>query len=165
MSLGIDIVLAITSSVIGITGIVKAVSEFLQSKKGKSSIKISISEGNRIEIPGNTSPEEIEKLIEKLQQIDNIEVELKKDALNNEKGFILSEVFLYLVPGIIALLFSGTFIYLIVNHQDKPNYTTPKELSSAMTMIIGYFFGVGAAAASNKGKTLTPDEIKKLTSQ
>ena len=97
-----------------------------------------------------------------MSEKENIDFEVKKTKKNDERGFILSDLFLYFVPGVIALLFAGTFVYLLISNQATPEYTTPKELSSAMTMIIGYFFGVGVSSAANKGKTLTEEDIKGL---
>jgi len=81
-----------------------------------------------------------------------------------EHGFFISDFFLYFVPGIIALLFAGTFVYLVVQNQENPNYSAPKELGSAMTMIIGYFFGMGVSSVANKGNTLTEEDVKRLVS-
>ncbi len=81
-----------------------------------------------------------------------------------EHGFVISDFFLYFVPGIIALLFAGTFVYLVVQNQENPNYSAPKELGSAMTMIIGYFFGMGVSSVADKGNTLTEEDVKRLVS-
>ncbi len=67
--------------------------------------------------------------------------------LNNLKGYVTAEALLVIVPGIIALLFAGTFVYLLIANQGNPNYSTPTELSAAMTTIIGYYFGIGTSKA------------------
>ncbi|MGA2939222.1 MAG: hypothetical protein ABSF52_19290 [Syntrophobacteraceae bacterium] len=65
----------------------------------------------------------------------------------NLKGHVAVEALLLIVPGIIALMFAGTFVYLLIANQGDPNYSTPKELTAAMTTIIGYYFGIGASHA------------------
>jgi hypothetical protein len=154
-----DFLLVGMSLILGIAGIVVGiVKRFVSRKVNRIIIQ---SEDERINIPANISKEDLEKLREKLKEIEIGEIELKKDVSKNS-GLIKIDFLILVVPGIIALLFAGTFIYLIVSHQDTPNYTTPKELGAAMTTIIGYYFGIGASAAVNKGKTLSLEEIKKL---
>ena len=58
---------------------------------------------------------------------------------------------LCVVPGLIALLFAATFAYLLIANNQTPNYTVPKELDSAIKVIIGYLFGVGASSKANEG--------------
>jgi hypothetical protein len=82
-----------------------------------------------------------------------------------QEGYAGVEALLLIVPGIIALLFAGTFVYLLIHNQGNPNYSTPKELGAAMTTIIGYYFGVGAASAINKSKAISVDELNQLLSQ
>ena len=65
----------------------------------------------------------------------------------NLSGYVAVEALLLIVPGIIALMFAGTFVYLLIANQENPNYSTPKELTAAMTTIIGYYFGIGTSSA------------------
>ena len=157
----LEIILAIASGFAGIIGFGKGLFE-LRRRKEKRTITISIKGGEKIEIPADTPPKDLEKLIEKLQQTERIEIDLRTKEHMNERGFVAGEFFLYLVPGIIALLFAITFVYLLISNRQDSNYKTPQELSSAMTVIIGYFFGVGVSAAANKSKTLTSEDIKRL---
>lgn len=162
MSLGIEVVLTMITAIVGISGVLKTIIDlFIKKKRDISKITIQGKNGDKIEIPADIPVKDIEKLLRKVSAIDIDDI-LKYDKTKNEEGFVISEFFLYFVPGVIALLFAGTFIYLIVSHQQDPNYTTPKELSSAMTMIIGYFFGIGVSSAANKGKTLTENDIKRI---
>lgn len=55
------------------------------------------------------------------------------------RSLILS-AFLYVVPGVLALGFGATYIYLLINEK-----TVPEGLDTVPKMIIGYFFGAGAA--------------------
>ena len=166
----LDIVLIIIGLTAGIVSTIIGVLSFFSKKKEKLSIEFLSEDGRKLKIETDIiaveDREKIEKLIVQFQEIDSLKSEDKAaDAsckiIENESGFILSELFLYFVPGVIALLFSFTFIYLVVKNQKTPDYAIPKELSSAMTMIIGYFFGIGAASATNKGKVITLDEAEK----
>ena len=59
-------------------------------------------------------------------------------------------------------LFAGTFVYLLIKNSASPTYATPTELTTAMTAIIGYYFGVGASSAFRAGKTVTEERVKEV---
>lgn len=161
--MGIEIIIASFAALLGILSLFKGI--FSYKNKEDKTILMKLKDGTILKIPSDISNKDFEKLIPKLRDvetIDNIKTKLKKNENLNEAGFISSEFFLFFVPGIIALLFAGTFVYLIIVKRDIPNYSTPKELGSAMTTIIGYFFGVGVTTAANKGKTLELSDVKKL---
>jgi hypothetical protein len=161
----IDVLFASVSAIAGMASIAKTIIN--HRKKGQDQsifIQLSGKERERVKIPADIPMEDLKKLIERLNQIDNIETALSSPKPKDQAGFVVSDFFLYLVPGFIALLFAGTFVYLLVLNRQNPNYATPKELSSAMTMIIGYFFGVGVSSVANKSKSLNMEEIKKLIS-
>ncbi len=65
-------------------------------------------------------------------------------------GYVSVEALLLIVSGIIALMFAGTFVCLLIANQGNPNDSTPKELTAAMTTIIGYYFGIGTNAIRAK---------------
>ena len=55
---------------------------------------------------------------------------------------LLVHIFLYLVPGILALALGGTYMYLLINEK-----AVPEGLDTLLKIIFGYFFGAGAATA------------------
>lgn len=160
----IEIIGVILSAIAGILALGISISKLRLKKKREYPYTIQTKYGKRYEIPANTSLKDLEKLIEILQRNRDVRIKTKKMKHYKEHGFVISEFFVYFVPGIIALLFVGTFVYLVVQNQGNPNYSTPKELGTAMTMIIGYFFGVGVSSAVNKGKTLTEEDVMRLVS-
>lgn len=157
--MNIEVILASATTLLGFIGIVIGLRLFL-SRKGRSiSIKVKI--GDTIVEVNGVKKEDVSKVLEKLTLIEQAEPEKKVRKDNGQEGYASVEALLLIVPGIIALLFAGTFIYLIITNQGNPNYSTPKELSAAMTTIIGYYFGIGASSAINKGKIISIEEWEK----
>ena len=166
MSMGIEIVLASVTAVAGIASVLKGILGFLRKREKLPSIRIKTESGHQFEVPSDISHEDLSKLINKLTESDKKDlgasiVGVKKDE-KNEGGFVTSEFLMYFVPGIIAIAFAGTFIYLLIAHQDVDGYSIPKELSSSMATILGYFFGVGVSNAANKSDQLSAEDIQQL---
>jgi len=132
---------------------------FFKRKKDKT-ITIKMENGSKYEIPSDLPEEDFKKLLIKLKSLENTDA--KKAIKNNEAGLVSTDILVQLVPAIIAILFTVTYLYLIIANKGKTDYSVPKELTSAMTTIIGYFFGIGVANATNKGKPLSKDEINEL---
>ena len=61
----------------------------------------------------------------------------------NNKTSDVKSIFMYLIPGVIAILLSLLYVWLYYTNSADPAYSSPKELSSMMSAIVGYFFGVG----------------------
>ncbi len=157
--MSLETIIAVLAALMGSFTMLYFKKRFFRRKKDKT-ITIKMENGSKYEIPSDLPGEDFKKLLIKLKSLENTEA--KKAKKNNEAGFVSNDILVYIVPAIIAILFAVTFLYLIITNQGKPNYSVPKELSSAMTIIIGYFFGIGAANATNKGKTLSRDEINEL---
>ena len=156
----LEIITAFLAGLMGVFTLTSSLKKrFFERKKDKT-ITIKMENGSKFEIPSNLPEEDFKKLIIKLKSLENTDV--KKAQKNNEAGLVYNEFLVYIVPAIIAVLFAVTFLYLIIANQGKPDYSVPKELSSAMTTIIGYFFGIGVANATNKGKPLSKYEINEL---
>jgi len=154
--MGAEIAVALISIVVSIAGIAKGLRTWFDGNDKKVCIEV---DGMKFAV-GEMRPETVEELMKVLT---------KPPATTNkspEGGFVLAEVLLFLVPGIIAVLFAAAFVYLAIANQNVPNYATPKELTAAMTTIIGYYFGVGASAAASKSNTVTVNELQqKLVTQ
>jgi hypothetical protein len=189
MSEKISIVLSVVAGVAGIASILAA----LLRRRREQSVSFRMKGENvkRIEIPADTSAEDIKKLIEvlhqakqekrieiptdsspeakelgeKVKQIIGENVEIRKGKPPNDAGLVIIDFLICIVPGVIALLFAGTYLYLLMANRQDPNYETPKELSSAMTTIIGYLFGMGVSHATDRAVTLTGDEVRRLSSK
>lgn len=61
---------------------------------------------------------------------------------------LLLSIFLYVVPGILALAFGGAYVFLLINEK-----SVPEGLDTVLKMMIGYFFGAGAASISQTSET------------
>jgi hypothetical protein len=156
--MGFEIVIAIFSAIVGFFGLIKGINTRLPCKN-KMTIRLELEDGRRFGFDTtNIKNEDVEKLLLWLTETTNAE----RSNASKESGSVALDVLLLVIPGLIALLLVGVFVYLLVANQSNPDYTAPKELSVAMTTIIGYYFGIGASTAINKGKTLTPDEIRAL---
>jgi hypothetical protein len=149
--MGPEIAVALISIVVSIAGIAKGLRAWFERNDTKVCIEV---DGMKIAI-GEVRPEAVEELVKVLTKGRG-----QATTKSPEAGFVLAEVLLFLVPGIIALLFAGAFVYLSIANQTVPNYTTPKELTAAMTTIIGYYFGVGASTAASKSNTVTASELE-----
>jgi len=62
-----------------------------------------------------------------------------------QNGSISMEIFLFLVPAAIALFFTFTFLYLIITEGKAP-----EDLRVSVSIILGYFFGIGAGNSMKK---------------
>jgi len=161
--MGLEITVTTLTAVAAVLGILLWASRWLAREK-KSEFTIE-TDGQKIEIPSDLSAEELRKLLEIIKESPKGTKKKEQSATSSESGFVTTEFLLFVVPGVIALLFAGTFIYLLVANQNTPNYATPKELSAALTTILGYYFGVGASTAANKGKTVSARDVKKLIAE
>ncbi|MEZ5491906.1 MAG: hypothetical protein R3F50_16575 [Gammaproteobacteria bacterium] len=65
---------------------------------------------------------------------------------NKQAGYAAKEIFIYIVPGAIALMLVFLFTYLVVTNSENPDYSIPEVLTNLLTMIVGYFFGAAAAS-------------------
>lgn len=77
-----------------------------------------------------------------------------------ESGAVTLEALLMTVPAVIALLFVITILFMAVR-----NNSIPDPLVNWLTVIIGYYFGVGAKSVSASGRTVTPQQAQQLLAQ
>lgn len=82
--------------------------------------------------------------------------EARRKPYTSEAGVISIEALLMVVPAFIALLFVCTILFMAVNENN-----IPEPLVNWLTVIIGYYFGVGANSVT-KGKALTPEQAQQL---
>jgi heme/copper-type cytochrome/quinol oxidase subunit 2 len=132
---------------------------FFKREKDKT-ITIKMENGTKYEIPLDLPEGDFKKLLIKLKSLENIDA--KKAKKNNEAGLVSIDILVTIVPAIIAILFTVTYIYLLIANKGNIDYNPPKELTYAMTTILGYYFGVGVTSATTKGKPLSKDEINEL---
>jgi len=156
----LEIFAAVLVGLIGVFTLIFNLKEGFFKRKKDKTITIKMRNGSKYEIPSDLPEEDFKKLFIKLKSLENTDV--KKVQKNNEAGLASNDFLVYIVPAIIAILFAVTFLYLIIANQGKTDYSVPNELTSAMTTIIGYFFGIGVANATNKGKPLSKYEINEL---
>ncbi len=156
------ILLVAVSVVTGVIGVILGMKSYLKPVRKNRELRIEI--GDRAIDLSKMNNLDINKILESIEKIQADKQE-NADAHRRQAGYVSVEALLLIVPGIIALMFAGTFIYLLIANQGNPNYSTPKELTAAMTTIIGYYFGIGASTAIRKSKTITPEDFKKLISQ
>jgi len=155
--MGWDIFLIIILYLLGLIGLIAGFLLLKRPKdRGISAISVAF-KGRRLTIDNSRLDKRTRKVFRQVFEKDDHDTSNSK-----EKGSIVLEVLLLVIPGIIALLFASTFIYLLVENKGNPNYQTPGELRSAMTTIIGYYFGIGAATAVSKGKKVTIEELYDL---
>jgi len=156
----LEIFAAVLVGLMGVFTLIFNLKERFFKRKKDKIITIKMRNGSKYEIPSDLPEEDFKKLFIKLKSLENTDV--KKVQKNNEAGLVSNDFLVYIVPAIIAILFAVTFLYLIIANQGKTDYSVPNELTSAMTTIIGYFFGIGVANATNKGKPLSKYEINEL---
>jgi len=156
----LEIFAAVLVGLMGVFTLIFNLKEGFFKRKKDKTITIKMRNGSKYEIPSDLPEEDFKKLFIKLKSLENTDV--KKVQKNNEAGLVSNDFLVYIVPAIIAILFAVTFLYLIIANQGKTDYSVPNELTSAMTTIIGYFFGIGVANATNKGKPLSKYEINEL---
>ena len=169
MSFGIEIVLASVGGILGVSSVIKSITNMYRQNIEIKKLKITLGDGQNFKIASDVSDKDLEELLVKLRNTPDVDIvsKVKESHSNgaNEGGFVTSEFLMYFVPGIIAIAFAGTFIYLTINNQGLKDYAIPKELSTAMTTIIGYFFGVGVSNATNKSPTLTTEDIRRIINE
>lgn len=163
-----EVLIAIASAAFGVLGIYIGVSNILRrGKEPKSAVTTLAIEryGERLEVDTKTlSADELEKVFQALTRVSERKKRrsVTRAAPTQEQGYITSEFLVYVVPGVIALLFAIAFVYLLVHNDGTAGYSVPKELTTAMTTIVGYYFGIGASAATHKAKHLTAAEARRL---
>lgn len=59
----------------------------------------------------------------------------------------MTKAVLLLVPAVIALLIVGAIVYTFIN---DPTAEIPEAMANALTLILGYYFGVGASGRINE---------------
>lgn len=184
--MGLEIALAIFVGGIGLFSIIYS-SLFLR-KKDKNRITISSRDGRRLSLPSDISSEDIEKLSKIMREnkdfMDKFEsntikgyddkkkdMEIIDDYYTKEKekekenGYVVRDFLIYVIPGIIAVLFSGTYVYLIISNQHVQNYKAPEELADTLKAILGYFAGLTASSVSSKDDVLSKEDVRKIIEQ
>ena len=169
----VETILVVGAVTAGIAGIFSGIKRVFFKKETDFKIKLH-SDGPKVDLDmaaldkyldtlTNEQAQMLEQLSKAMERLEKLSEDRKPPSGHNskEEGKILLDVLLLIVPGIIALGFAGTFIYLLIQNQDKPDYSTPKELQGAMTTIIGYYFGLGAATAMDKGQVVSAEDIAK----
>jgi len=157
----IETVILFSALSTAIAGIVSGIQRVLKKKQGVN-LMIDLGSGKKYEV--NSKDLTQNQIADLLKHISD-DVQPKKTTQNNQEGNVQLDVMLLIIPGIIALAFATTFIYLLIQHQGDAGYKTPDELRTAMTTIIGYYFGIGASTALNKGQTVTPEELAKAIAE
>jgi hypothetical protein len=166
--MSVEIITTALSGIMGLIGVIVGIKNWVRPKQ-KMKFKIEIDD-KIVDLSEVKSELEKELILKVLGDTKSAGASLKADKTLgkkvNQEGYADIEALLLVVPGIIAILFAGTFIYLLIHNQGNPDYSTPKELGAAMTTIIGYYFGIGASSAINKSKTVSVEElIKQLNKQ
>src|SRR5262245_14105641 len=125
--MGVEVFVALVTAIAGLMSVVLALYRRVRDLKYESeSEPIMMEIGDiKIEIPRNTSDEDVKHLLELVRKNKVSEIKKKvRHATSSQAGSVAIDILLLIVPGIIALLFAGTFIYLLVANQNVPNYTT-----------------------------------------
>jgi hypothetical protein len=84
----------------------------------------------------------------------------RRHTYSSESGAVTLEALLITVPAVIALLFVVTILYMAVSSGN-----IPEPLVNWLTVIIGYYFGVGAKSVGGSGHSLTPQQAQALLDQ
>lgn len=141
--MGIDVLIAVLAAAGGVFGILTGISK---SKRDSSLNVLKTEIGNKqFELEEVLSKEEIENFVKKIEHLDAIKKETKH--VNKQRGSTTKNFLVYIVPGVVALALVGLYVYLRMTNGDDPEYVVPEDLSSLMTVIVGYLFGAGAASA------------------
>lgn len=148
---------------------VKAHTDRMKRTPSGRNSKITVQKnGCKLEIPCEYPLDKSRELIRILSGNDsdltNIGVTREREITGHrkDKSKVTSEILVLFVPAIIALLFAGTLAYLVIANQDHAEYIPPESLRNAISIIIGYYFGVGASTLLPKTKTLSEDEVKQF---
>jgi hypothetical protein len=152
---GIEFLLAFGVISAGISGIIAGIKRLFRKKK----VTVELKDGTKVELKSDqVTPEQIQVILDSLAD----RPKTSGVPRSTESGTVVLEILLLVIPGIIALLFAGAFIYLLLQNQGNPNYSTPEELRGAMTTIIGYYFGLGAAKALNSVDTVSASQLLEM---
>lgn len=155
---GLEVLLAVGAASAGISGIIAGFKRLFR-KKSDVKVTIELKDGTKLELKSDeVKPEQIQVILDSLADRPKT-VEASRST---ERGTVVLDILLLVIPGFIALLFAGTFVYLLLQNQGNPSYSTPEELRGAMTTIIGYCFGLGAATAVNSGNTVSEDRLREM---
>ncbi|MFG0381992.1 hypothetical protein ACF8C6_13705 [Pseudomonas sp. zbq_18] len=140
-----EILISILAALSGITSLIigfkKTKSE---SEANEYKVLLSELEKNEEQLKEALSEEEFEKIIATINKIDT--KNLNEVAHNKQSGSATKNFLVYIVPGILALGLAGLYIYLRFSHAGNPDYVLPEDLSTLMTIIVGYLFGASAAS-------------------
>lgn len=138
----IEIVLSVVTAIAGIVGIISGIRK-TKEEDSLDHISIDLEEHKKL-LSKEFSDEEIKSFITRMRSIDTSESESIKK--NSEAGSATKNFLVYIVPGIVALGLVGLYIYLRATNADNANYIMPEDLSTTMTVLVGYLFGAGAAS-------------------
>ena len=138
----IEIVLSVMTAVAGIVGIISGIRK-TKEEDSLNHISIDLEEHKKL-LSKEFSDEEINSLITRIKSISTSESGNKKK--NRETGNATKNFLVYIVPGVVALGLVGLYIYLRASNADNANYVMPEDLSTTMTVLVGYLFGAGAAS-------------------
>jgi hypothetical protein len=156
---GIEFLLAAAAASAGLSSIIAGISRFFSRKKKEVDITIEFKDGTKVKLKSDdVTPEQIQTILDSFAE----DPKSTPPPRSPESGAVVLDLLLLVIPGIIALLFAGTFIYLLLQHQGNPEYSTPQELQSALTTIIGYYFGLGASTALNSGSTVSEGQLREM---
>jgi hypothetical protein len=142
----LEFIIPVLTAVAGVFGIITGIRK-TKSTSSLSQLKIEIDD-SRPELEKVLSKEEIESFVSK---IESVEVQQKAQqkvqvASHKQGGGATKNFLVYIVPGVVALALVGLYIYLHATNAGNSAYKTPEDLSSLMTVVIGYLFGAGAAS-------------------
>lgn len=111
--------------------------------KKMSSLKADIID-NSVELKASLGEEKYKILKLLLQDVDD-DTEVT-DKAKRKSGHITKYFLIYIVPGVVALALVGLYIYLRATNAANPDFIMPDDLTSTMTVVMGYLFGAGAAS-------------------
>lgn len=80
----------------------------------------------------------------------------QQKPLSSQSGRVSMDAILMVVPALIALLFVCSILFMALKGS-----TIPDPLVNWLTVIIGYYFGVGANSVA-KGRAITAEEAQRL---
>ncbi|MGB4075234.1 hypothetical protein [Pseudomonas sp.] len=140
-----EIIISILAALSGITSLIIGIKK-TKSETESNSYKHLISEleKNEVQLKEALSEEEFNKIISTLSEIETSENKI--NLHNKQSGSITKNFLVYIVPGIVALGLVGLYIFLRFSNASNPEYVLPEDLSTLMTVVVGYLFGAGAAS-------------------
>jgi hypothetical protein len=142
----IAMLLPMLASVLGVLSILKGVG-LVKLRAEKQDDDLSV----KLEALIEEANAENEKQAELIARIKKDIAEIRSDISAHETsgkqgGFVVKDFLVYVVPGLVALVLVGLYAYLRMANAEDPSYTTPEDLNSLMTVVVGYLFGAGAAS-------------------